>query len=504
MNRTAKLLFVPLLALQISYFAFAALHRFAHVDEGFYLLASRLVAAHKSIYRDFFFQQAPLLPYVYAFWMKCFGVSWTSARLLSAILTALLASLIYAYVTLETGQCLLGVVSMWLFASTTLIFAFYVTANPYAMTGLFIFSAYFLATSATTRHSWAPLATGVVLALAVDTRSYVVILVPIFLWWFTRSHYSGTPERSSAFFVSGIVVGLMPSMYFFIRDPRVFLFDNLGYHAMRTDAGLVGLWSQKAEVVFQLFFGNAITGGLQWSLLVGFCFVLWANKHLNCSLRFAAVIAAALGVISLMPTPAFPQYFGLCIPFMVVCVVCGASKMTDGLISAKPTSARYVAIGWMVLIGIYAGSVARSARIYRSSTDVPNPYADKRDWSLQTISDVTHAINDIAIPGEVVASFWPGDIFATKASPLPGLEDDEGLRVSERLTPELRRKYHIASRKEIEASFANHRPRIVIVRSAPEGSELYIRRGAGFRTVLEKDGYILYRSFGGVFIYIWQ
>jgi len=73
MTRTARLLLVPVLLGQTLFFTWLALHRFIDGDEGHFLLASRLVLMHKKPYLDFFYNQAPLLPYVYALWMKCSG-----------------------------------------------------------------------------------------------------------------------------------------------------------------------------------------------------------------------------------------------------------------------------------------------------------------------------------------------------------------------------------------------------------------------------------------------
>src|SRR5437868_14392698 len=55
-------------------------------DEGFYALSARNVLHGMKPYRDFLFQQMPLLPYVYAVWFKVFGTSIVSGRLLSAVL----------------------------------------------------------------------------------------------------------------------------------------------------------------------------------------------------------------------------------------------------------------------------------------------------------------------------------------------------------------------------------------------------------------------------------
>src|SRR4051794_23533138 len=68
-SSASRVLFlVVVFALQFLFFSYVALHRFIDGDEGFYLLASRLVLAHKKPYIDFLFEQAPLFPYVYALW----------------------------------------------------------------------------------------------------------------------------------------------------------------------------------------------------------------------------------------------------------------------------------------------------------------------------------------------------------------------------------------------------------------------------------------------------
>src|SRR5579863_10359062 len=52
-------------------------------DEGFYTTAARLVWEGKKPYRDFFFQQAPLLPYVYSWIWAVYPRSLVAMRLLS-------------------------------------------------------------------------------------------------------------------------------------------------------------------------------------------------------------------------------------------------------------------------------------------------------------------------------------------------------------------------------------------------------------------------------------
>src|SRR5271169_700175 len=104
MNRTCKLLLAPVFLALLCFFLYVSRHRFIDGDEGFYLLASRLVLAHKTPYLDFFYTQAPLLPYVYAIWMKFVGVTWVSGRTLPALLTTLLGLLMFWHICRVTGR----------------------------------------------------------------------------------------------------------------------------------------------------------------------------------------------------------------------------------------------------------------------------------------------------------------------------------------------------------------------------------------------------------------
>ena len=137
-----RVLLIPVFVVQAVFFSVLTLHRFVDGDEGFYLLASRLVLMHKKPYLDFFYTQAPLLPDVYALWMKCFQVSWIPARILPALLTALLGVLVYEHVCHVTRNWVAGLSAVVMFASSTLIFAWFPVVKTYSLAGLFLFSAY--------------------------------------------------------------------------------------------------------------------------------------------------------------------------------------------------------------------------------------------------------------------------------------------------------------------------------------------------------------------------
>ena len=150
MTRAAKLWLVSLLPLQTLFFAYVARHRFIDGDEGSYLLASRLVLLHQRPYLDFFYNQAPLLPYVYSAWMKIAGVTWDSGRMFSVLLASLLGVLLYEHIYRETRSWLAGLSAVILFASSTLVFAWFLVVKTHGLAALLLFAAYVMV-SRTTR-----------------------------------------------------------------------------------------------------------------------------------------------------------------------------------------------------------------------------------------------------------------------------------------------------------------------------------------------------------------
>ncbi len=144
MTRTWKQLLIPVLLLETGFFLFVSWHRFIDGDEGFYLLASRLVLNGKAPYLDFFYTQAPLLPYAYALWFKLTGLSWISARTFAALQSALLGGLIYAHVGRETQKWLAGFAAVILFGSSSLIFAWFPIVKTFPLATPFLFLAYMI------------------------------------------------------------------------------------------------------------------------------------------------------------------------------------------------------------------------------------------------------------------------------------------------------------------------------------------------------------------------
>ena len=125
---------------------------------------------------------------------------------------------------------------------------------------------------------------------------------------------------------------------------------------------------------------------------------------------------------------------------------------------------------------------------------------DAHNWTLDAVSAVSKAIDQVAAPNEEIAAFWPGYIFASRADPYPGFENDFSRIVSKKLTVEQRAKYHILGSHDIEANFAVNTPRVGVFANrdicgdAPQVSTC--------AKILLSDGYTAERTIGYTSIFV--
>jgi 4-amino-4-deoxy-L-arabinose transferase-like glycosyltransferase len=240
------LLLAPVFLLQLVTFLAIARHRLIDGDEGFYLMASRLLFEHKVPYRDFFFTQMPLSPYVYALWVRVAGCSWVSARVLCALLASLAGTVLFVQVCAETKRSAAGLTAILLFASSALVFAWFSIAKTFALSAVFLLFAHFILTRRTASNLNRSVAiAGLLLGVAVDVRLYLLALAPLFLWWICRDAEARLRFRTALSFLAGLTLALLSNIYFLAVAPREYLFGNLLFHAIRSNGRLVGNIGQK-------------------------------------------------------------------------------------------------------------------------------------------------------------------------------------------------------------------------------------------------------------------
>jgi hypothetical protein len=196
MTRTSKIL-LPAVALLLGTVFIAVAHlRLIDGDEGFYLLAAKLVFHGKVLYRDFFYTQMPLLPFVFGSWMRIAGETWSSARLLSALFATTLGCLLYCHVTRNTGSWRAGCLAALLFASSTPVVVWFTTVKTFSISTLLLFGAYMAVWQGSGK--WALALSGLLFALSVDCWLYLAGTAPVLL--FSINHLrTAYPNRRTAY-----------------------------------------------------------------------------------------------------------------------------------------------------------------------------------------------------------------------------------------------------------------------------------------------------------------
>jgi hypothetical protein len=420
-------------------------------DEGFYLLATRLVAEGQQPYEDFYFQHGPLLPYVYAVWHEIFGASLLALRLFSGVLTIVLGGLLSFHVARRTDSRPLGVVAAVLFATSALAASWFPTVKTYPLAALFLFSAYVVVARAEDRASqpgparW--LVAGILTGLSADTRLYILALTPVFL------AYAAAPQgafrqraQRVASYAGGLLLGLLPSLIFFVADPGRFVFDTFDSQTARGGDSFFDALVQKLRVLAELVSDGGLLLLTLSAAVLGVAVVASRRRP-----PMALAIAAALVLVSLVPDPTYAQYFSMVVPFLVVAAVDGWTVAVSAFTRSTDSSApRSTARSITRAIGI--GALVLYVAVFANKYDVLMQQ-DVVFLTMEDISAVSDAIDEHTDPGEVVISFWPGHLYESEAEQLHGIETDfaDAAIRQTGVSQERAREYEMISAEEVES-----------------------------------------------------
>ena len=415
-------LFVPIAAL-----------RFVDGDEGVYGYAARL-AIHGDIpYRDFFYEQAPLLPYVYGLWTAVAGESWLALRLLSVVAAVGVGLLLYAHVCPRLGVAA-ALAAVAVYAGSALVFGYLTLVKTFAISTLLIFAAY---VAAERGRNW--LVAGLLLALGIDTRLLLLALVPVFAVAAARARAAGA-------FAAGLALGVLPVVVFLALAPGAFFFDNVRYHSLKSGAGLVGDFHQKAQTAATLL-GLEPTDralGIQFALLLACAVIAAISRARRSRTLLALAVAAALGVVSFLPTPAYVQYFALAVPFLAVAAA--------ELAASAPVPAIALALVLYVLPAVW------SVRALTRHDPLLHP-------SIDSVEAVASSVDALSRTRERVLSSWPGYVLGTGARTVRDYTNQFAPVAAARISAQDAARFHIVTERELERRIRERRVRLVVYRN---------------------------------------
>jgi hypothetical protein len=444
-----------------------SLVRFVDGDEGVYAYASRLALHGNVPYRDFFYEQTPLLPYVYGAWIGVTGESWYVLRVLSALLACAVAALLFLHAERRFGRRA-ALVGLLLYVSSALVFGFFVVVKTFALATLLLLGSFVLV-DGRARSARTVFAAGALAGLAVDVRLVFLAAVPALAL--------ATRDRIAQF-AGGFATGLVPSIVLFVPAPRQFVFDNLGYHLAKDSGGLGHELIQKARTVENLVgLGKADhLAGLQVALLL---VAAVSAALLLRRLPLALWVALLLAVGCLAPSPTYAQYFSVVVPFAVL-----------GVLEARPGRVPLVLVP---VAAVYALAGALDVGRQRAGDPVRKP-------SIASVQAVSREVQRLSRPNEQVLSSWPGYLFGTHARAEPDYTNHFAPAAASKLSPAEARRDLVASEPELEARIRAGRPRVVVYRNwltvEPFARWDEALRAAGYRRVATVESAGIYLRAG--------
>ena len=487
-------------------------------DEGFYTTAARLVWEGKTPYKDFFFQQAPLTPYLYSWIWAIHPRSLVAMRMFSAACGGL--EVLLLGLALVAVKRLPSKVALASFAAVLL--------NPYSVSWNVVVKTFAAANLLMTisticlylalrsdRLRWF-LAAGAALGLCVSTRSLYGLLIPaVFLGLLYQEFRASRPRYiKSLTFLAGSIVGGLPMIVSFLRDPRAFIFNNITYHHF--------------DVGYMISGNGAITEGyrslghvaLVYFAMIGIrLFILHPyftvqlvlavigirsifkmrsassgrepGPYSDSDYRYfelAFLMLAVYFVTVLTPFPPYDQHFvsplvPLLIPFVA-----------EGLrVTFQVGGRRVIALALAAPL-LFAVETGRETR-QNSGHPV---------WQLSCYREVTKIVEENSRPDEIVMSFWPGFVFESGRRYVPGLENHFVYRIMNKISANEQRRYHVASQDQIMSAVASGVPELLIIHpwileyyhdlTSSEIQEFRVAVDANYFMISEVRGIAIYRK----------
>ena len=446
-------------------------------DEGFYTTAARLVWEGKTPYKDFFFQQAPLLPYLYSWIWAVHPRSLVAMRMLSAACGGL--EVLLLGLALVSARRLPAKVALAAFAAVLLnpySVSWNVVVKTFAVANLLMAIAticlYIACRSGRLRWFFA---SAFALGACVSTRSLYGLLIPaVFLALLYQEFRASRRNYSKSLaFLAGSLAGGLPMIVSFLRYPRAFIFNNITYHHF--------------DVGYMISGNGTITEGYQSAGHVALVYFAMIGVRLLILHPYFTIqlVLAVIGILSLRkllhkPEESHPSpytegdylYFKLAFLMLVV-------YLATVLIPFPPYDQHFVSPLVPLTIPFVAEGLrvtfqAGRKRVITLALVAPVLFAIEIGketaqnswhpvWQLSCYREVTRVVEANSRPDEVVMSFWPGFVFESGRRYFPNLEDHFVYRVMNKISPEERARYHVISKDQVMRAINNRETNLLVV-----------------------------------------
>lgn len=511
-ERLARAPFLVLVGIaSYAWFALLALRIPLDEDEGFYALASELVAHGRVPYRDFFFPQTPLGPLTLAPFAAV-GARFVVLRLATALFAAGAATLVAYAVKRETRSRTAAIVGTLLFVTHALTWRWLSTLRPYALGELCALGAFLLATpiarQPTRRElllagalaALAPLArlplapTMGIAALAVLLRGrpnlpYRGALACLFVTFgaaVTKHPVAGALllttlgvlatvlgrgglaalGRVGWFALGGAAVAAVVLGPFALVAREGLLFGVVDYHALSSD--LVG-WPRTKPLIMASIGGGAVEllSGMGTQNVLLLLANLAAMTLRRPELRIASLTGAAVIVVgSARHEPVLEHYLTPIVPYLAIGAGVAFGSL-QRLARGRMLRPRIAVFGGALVLFL-AATAATFDRTWRLGMMGPWDFSSARpgptDAALAAVRDAL-----AERPGALLA-YWPGTALGSATRLEPGYENQFTRLVAAKKTFDERARLHLTTEDDLTTEVMRRGPSVVVVDRGVGGS----------------------------------
>jgi hypothetical protein len=387
-------------------------------DEGFHLMAARLIKEGKRPYLDFCFPQTPLNAYWNAFWLLLFGDSWRVIHAVSALLIAaavfLAADLILKRFPATGWQLAAAVAVAFLFGLNGSVVIWGPIGQAYALCLFLTVASFRVCIIAVERASvlLAGAAGGLVSAAAASSL-LTAPAIPVLFLWMIYYNRAGNRIHKAAAFIAGAAIPFLPVLWLFIKAPHQVWFNLVDYHLHYRSVH----WEDAPQHDFEVLISwidcsQALLLGLL--AVAGLLFIRSAGgweRNRRAEFYLSAWIALLMGVEIATAHPTFSWYFLVIVPFLAIPAAAGIYVVGARLY--KPDRPR-----WPVAVLTVLLALGLAKTIYDDS--------DSLKWS--TMQAMAKKVEQLA-PRD--GTLWANEhIFFLTHRPIPeGMEFQAGMKL---------------------------------------------------------------------------
>lgn len=445
-------------------------------NEHMYVAAARLFGQLR-LYSDYAYLQTPLLPMLNSALFALAGDVHLLllARVHAALWAVVAVTAVYWLGRDQTRSRAVGVAAALAFASHPLFLVNVAESSNYILPlalALLAFFALLRAVHASRDSRAQTIACGLCglgIGLAITAKSFYagVAVGMLAIAWIACG------RRPASYALGGLAVGVVPVLYYLVRDPAAFYYGNFGYHVANSDyrsasgSGLPITGSQKLGLVWKLWLDPLWIGASSYCL--GAIVVLWRVDHALERRRMFVYVAglALVGLVAaLLPTPAFDKYFIVPAAFLLIAAI-----------AALDTQARWPKLSFIALCALCTATAPATYRIAKQLGGQPmwtrvEREANKLDERLACSPSTYVATLSPILPLEAGCSIYP----ELATGPF-------AFRVADHHSHDDQAELNVVGSLRLEAFLDQRKPRAILVGFEPN-------HDSRFENYAQQHGYV--------------